>query len=183
MSNNLILIGLLLGLDSLAVGTGLGAAVPERNRRLWLALSFGLCDGLATLIGLIIDMDRVRSSLEWCEWLGPAAVAGYGLYVLYLAWHCQNLAANPGAARWLAFGLPLCLSLDNLVTAGAGTAASGVPAVLLALTFGLISGGMASLGMWAGAALGTRVRLGAGWIGGAVLILVAVGLVLKESVS
>jgi putative Mn2+ efflux pump MntP len=180
MSNNLIFIGLLLGLDSLTVGTGLGAAIPDRSRRCRLALSFALCDGLASLIGSIIGLDRLRSSLEWGEWLGPAAVACYGLYVLWLTWRCRDLATNPGAGRWLVFGLPICLSLDNLV-AGMGTNASGVWAVLVALVFGVLSGGLALLGMGIGSALGARSGSRAGWLSGALLILVAGGLILKEA--
>jgi manganese efflux pump family protein len=197
MSNNLIFIGLLLGLASLAVGIGLGAVIPDRNRRGWLALSFALCDGLASLIGSLVGIDRLRSSLSsslpWGEWLGPLAVACYGLYVLYLTWRCMNPAnpttnptnpANPatnfGAARWLVFGLPICLSLDNLV-AGVGTEASGMSAVLAALAFGVVSGGLALLGLGVGSALGARGRFRAGWLGGALLILVAGGLVLKEA--
>ena len=101
MSTNVAIIGLLLGLDSLAVGIGLGAVIPEWRRRCRLAFSFAVCDGLASLIGSTVGLDRLGSALLWGEWLGPAAAASYGLYVLYLTWRCQDLTTNPGTARWL----------------------------------------------------------------------------------
>jgi putative Mn2+ efflux pump MntP len=180
MSTNVAIIGVLLGLDSLAVGMGLGAVIPDWRRRCRLAFSFGVCDGLASLIGSTVGMDRVGSALLWGEWLGPAAAAFYGLYVLYLTWRCQDLTTNPGTARWLVFALPICLSLDNLL-AGVGTEASGLPAVLGALAFAGMSGALALLGIGAGSALVARVRFRAGWLSGAFLILGAAGLVLKDA--
>jgi putative Mn2+ efflux pump MntP len=138
-----------------------------------------MCDGLAFLIGSLIGMHHLHSSLEWGEWLGPVAVAGYGLYVLYLTWRCQDLSKNLGAGRWLVFGLPICLSLDNLV-AGMGTEAAGVPVVLVALAFGIVSGGLALLGMGVGCSLAARSRFQAGWVSGILLIVAAGGLFLKE---
>jgi len=182
MPSNSILLGILLGLDSLAVGTGLGAAIPDRNRRRWLALSFALCDGLASWIGSGTRLGRFRSSLEWCDWVGPTAVASYGLYVLYQALRCKGLAAKPGAGRWLVFGLPVCLSLDNLFT-GVGSELTGASAALIASGFGAISGTMAILGMHAGSVLNARGGIPAGWVGGTLLVLVAGGLFLKESLA
>jgi putative Mn2+ efflux pump MntP len=179
MSISLIYIGLLLGLDSLAVGTGLGAAIQDRNRRRWLALSFALCDGLASWIGTVIGAHSLHSSMEWREWVGPSAVAAYGVYVLFLAWRCQRLTAEP--SRCLVFSLPLCLSLDNL-TVGIGLEASGVPSILVAPVFGLLSGGLALLGLQIGSALSARSRFQPGWLSGVLLLLVAGGLILKEAV-
>src|SRR5712691_5724746 len=130
MSNMLFAIGLLLGLDSLAVCAGLGTLRPNTVRRRWLALSFGVCDGLASLLGSALGVERLRAALAWCEWFGPALVGGYGLYVLYHAWRCQSLERFPSGG-WLAFGLPIGLSLDNLV-AGVGPTGFGLSAVLAA---------------------------------------------------
>lgn len=181
MSSPLLVLGLLLGLDSLAVGAALGAVTPERLRRWRLALAFGLCDGLASFAGWAAGAAEWRDSFGWCEWLGPAAVGGYGLYVLSLAWRTRWLAGT-GADRWLALGLPLGLSLDNLA-AGVGTDASGGSAALAALALGAASGCLALFGLGLGAGLAARVRLRAEWLGGAALLVVALALVCKEAMS
>ena len=87
---------LLLGLDGFLVCLAVGALPARRARRVALPLSLGVCDGLATWVGSAAGMEGVRSALAWGEWLGPAVVAGYGLYVLYLAWRCRGLATGAG---------------------------------------------------------------------------------------
>ena len=180
MLQSRLLLALVLSLDTAAVGVGLGAALPARRRqRLALTLAFALCDGLASYLGWALGL-AWHDAPEGGEWLGPAAVAAYGVYILYLALRSGDLAANPGAARWLAFGLPVCLSLDNLV-AGVATPASAVPAILPALAFGVMSGGLALVGSRVGSAVRARSRFRVRWLGGALLVLFAAGLVLKDA--
>ena len=50
-----LLLGLVLGLDSLRASLGLGVLRRSRARRLMIAVSFGVCDGLAPLLGLCSD--------------------------------------------------------------------------------------------------------------------------------
>jgi putative Mn2+ efflux pump MntP len=182
MSSSIIIVAALLGVDSFIVCVAVGALPRGVAPTRWLALSFALCDGLASLIGSMFGIEVLRTALPWSEWLGPAAVAAYGVYVLYLAWRCHGLTTRAGATRWLVFSLPICLSLDNLV-AGMGTEASGVPAVLTALTFGGVSGGLALLGMVVGSTLGARRVFRAWWLGGTLLILIAGGWFFKEALS
>jgi putative Mn2+ efflux pump MntP len=171
--------GLLLGFDSFLVSLALGA-LPERSvRRNQLALSFGLCDGAATLIGSVVATERLRSILDWSNWLGPAAVACYGAYVLFLAWRCKNVSTQLASTRWIAFGLPLCLSVDNLIT-GLGGQAAGAP-ILTAAAYGVISGGLAMFGMVVGSYLPGRSRFGVGWTGAMLLLIAAATLALKET--
>jgi putative Mn2+ efflux pump MntP len=180
MLNELLVLGLLLGFDSLTVGVGLGAALSARRQRVALALAFGLCDGSASFLGWALGFGW-HDSTEWGEWLGPAVVAGYSIYVLALAWHSRRLA-EARAGGWLALALPLCLSLDNLA-AGVGPDASAATAALTALAFGAVSGGLALLGLHLGTALAARARVRAEWLGGAVLLTVALALMCKEMLS
>jgi putative Mn2+ efflux pump MntP len=173
MQPSLVTVGVLLGLDSFVVAAALGAAGPPLNRR-WLAAAFGMCDGCASLLGWAIDMQRLRSSWAWCEWLAPIAVCGYSLYVLCLAWKCQRLAQVPKAG-WLPFGLPVCLSLDNLVT-GIGADVAGGPALMAALVLGLLSGYLAFVGLRLSAVLAGWAPARAEWLGGLLLILTAIAL-------
>ena len=182
MFTGLAFLGLSLGLDSFAVGIGLGAAAPEASRHRWrLACAFGLCDGLASFLGSLAGMDAVRSFAEASDWLGPIAVAVYGLFVLCLAFQSRRLADIPRLGTWGAFVIPVCVSLDNFVV-GVGPDASTTSAGLIALGLGVVSGCLALLGMYLGSALARRVTgtLRAEWLGGSLLILVAVALMCKE---
>jgi putative Mn2+ efflux pump MntP len=176
MIATLLILSLLLGLDSFAVGASLGTLQPSPSRRRWLAASFGLCDGLAGLVGSFINLGAFSSSaLASSEWLGPAAVGGYGLYVLYLSWRSRRLWRDTTvpAQNWFMFWLPLCLSLDNLA-AGATLGDLGLPAVLAAVTMAAVSGLMACAGLRLGHAIGRRLPIGADIVGGSALVTLAV---------
>jgi putative Mn2+ efflux pump MntP len=179
MLQSRLLLALVLSLDTAAVSVGLGAALPARRCQR-LALAFALCDGLASYLGWALGL-AWHDAPEWGEWLGPAVVAGYALYVLALAWHSRRLA-EARAGGWVALALPLCLSLDNLA-AGVCPEASAGTAALTALAFGAASGGLALLGLRLGTALAAGARVRAEWLGGAVLLTVALALVCKEMLS
>jgi putative Mn2+ efflux pump MntP len=180
MHFSLVVAGLLLGLDSFLVSVPLGATPLGASHRRWLALAFAVCDGLASFLGWFGGMAEWRTSLLFGDWLGPVAVGSYGIYVLALAWHSRRLA-NASRGSWLAIGLPLCLSLDNLAAGvGADGTAAG-SAALAALATGAASGCLALVGMGLGAALTKRIRLRAQWLGGAALVAVALILLCKEA--
>jgi len=143
-----------------------------------LAGSFAVCDGVATWVGFQLGGGNTGNSS--IGWLGPAAVATYGVYVAILTRHSANLAQVPRSTSWLLFGLPLCLGLDNLVV-GMQLKATGESPLPTALVCGAMSGGLALTGLWIGALMRSR-----GWFpvarhGDIALILVAGVLVLKES--
>jgi putative Mn2+ efflux pump MntP len=180
MSSSIVLFGLLLGLDSLVVSVGLGAALPDRNCRRGLALSFALCDGIASWLGSMTWMDGVRQRLESYSWLGPAAVAVYAAVVLWVALRFRRQVRSTGLARWVTWMLPICFSLDNLAAGAAGGASAA--AALTAVALGTISGAMSLAGGNLGVALTRRApsTLRIEWLGGAVLVATAVVLFSME---
>ena len=154
--------GLLLGLDSLVVSFAIGLTLGRVY--CWLPLAFAVCDGLASWAGAALGLNL--QLLGGMSWLGPAVVAGYGLYVLILARTATRLANN----AWIVVVLPVCLSLDNLV------ASSSFPFAVtpsVAVVLGGLSGVMALAGLAVGAAVAGRAGRRAGWLGGAALLGVA----------
>lgn len=145
MTGMILLLGLTLALDSFAVSASVGSAGLSRSRHFSLPLAFGICDGLASLIGATFEFGPNTGSIRWIPWIGPLMVATYALYVLLLA----RLTLSLGRGRdshMLVFGLPLCLSLDNLFTGGR-LIASGLPTTVTAVLFGLLSGLFAFAGL------------------------------------
>ena len=153
MIHVILLLGFALALDSFAVSASVGAAGLSRSRHLGLALSFGICDGLASFFGAMLGLGADDISEQWLHWIGPLAVAAYALYVLLLT-KLTLSASTSMNARWLVFGLPLCLSLDNFLTGGRLNGLE-LPAPVVAMVFGLCSGLLAfaglRLGGWASA--------------------------------
>ncbi len=149
----ILLLGLALALDSFAVSASVGATGLSRSQHLRLSLAFGICDGLGSLFGTMLEIGPNDSANRWLLWIGPLTVAAYALYVLLLAKLTLSLGSRSGS-RWLVCGLPLCLSLDNLLVGGR-LGALGLPAPVTAVLFGLCSGLLAFAGLrlgWSGAA-------------------------------
>jgi putative Mn2+ efflux pump MntP len=93
--------------------------------------------------------------------------------ILYLSWAERSVedAVNDGA--WMIFGLPLSLSLDNLV-GGAGLGASGFPALLSAILIGTICSTLSFAGLFLGGRGRSLVPQRASMISGVWLVTLAV---------
>jgi putative Mn2+ efflux pump MntP len=159
-----------LALDGFVVCTGLGPLQSTRRAQWLLSAAFGLCDALAMVIGATIATECMKSAVSSVDRIAPILIAGYGLYVLALAWSGRAIARG----GVFVFLFPVLMSLDNF-TAGLATANS--PTILvLAFTMALTSGAMAYLGLRLGAALHERLHLSPAPFVGIGLILVAAGL-------
>jgi putative Mn2+ efflux pump MntP len=167
-------LGFLLGLDSLRASLALGASPMGRGRRVRIALTFGLCDALAPLLGLALGQAFVSKVAPWAKHCGVLALAGYGASLLFAAPRTAADAEPPvgDGGRFLPIGLPVVLGLDNLI-AGFGLGTLGPPVVLSAAVLGVISGLMSLLGLCMGQAAGDVVPESAGRLGGGALISVA----------
>ena len=114
-------------------------------RQAQIVLAFGLCDGLAPLLGMLIGQSLVRFVGAWTEYLGPIVLGVYGAYVIYVARRYEGKeASEPGG--WIVLGIPLSLSLDNLI-AGASLGVLGFPLLLSIIVIGGISALMSLAGL------------------------------------
>jgi putative Mn2+ efflux pump MntP len=174
----LLLLGFALSLDSFRVSLGLGTLKLSRLRQLQIVIAFGVCDAIAPLIGLLIGKSLLQAIGPWVEHLGPLLLCAYGVYVIYIAKRCAGSETGE-TDRWMVLGLPLSLSLDNLI-AGTTLGMIGFP-VLLSVT---IIGAMSSLFALAGLRLGRTavnlLRFRADLIGGVVLIFIALSFVVED---
>lgn len=171
----LLLLAFALSLDSFRASLGLGATRPRPARVLMYALAFGVCDALAPLLGLLMGQSLAGLVGAWGGWLGPLLLGGYGVYVTLVTLRCAGRAEEAGG--WVVWGLPLTLSLDNLV-AGASLGMIQFPLVLTVLVIGAASALMSLLGLKLAGAAVTRLRVRTELVGGVCLVLIAVSLAL-----
>lgn len=119
---------------------------PLSKRR--MAVTFGTCDGIATLVGAALGSLVFPVSAAWFHEIGPVLVALYGMYVLATSvgglWHMPNNRAL--------YFLAMMLSLDNFI-AGSAVGGLSVSSAALAAMAGFISGVMAFAGCSLGAVL------------------------------
>lgn len=173
----LLLLGLILGLDSFRVSLGLGALKLRPGRQVQIALAFGLCDGIAPLIGLKVGHSLVEFIGHWANYLGALVLGVYGLYVLYMA---RRVEESVESRPWLVFGLPVSLSFDNFA-AGVALGTLAFPSLFSAAVIGAVSGLMSLAGLRLGRLVGNYLPLKAELVGGVALILIAVAVALDMS--
>ena len=141
-----ILLGIALGLDSFRASLAMGASGLAGARWWRVSLAFATCDGVAPLVGLALGRATADGVAEWSGWVAPALLIGSGACVLFKP---PEDGPERSSSGWAVFGMPLCLSLDNLV-AGVGLGALGTPVVPSAVVIGVLSGVMSLLGLAVG---------------------------------
>ena len=146
-----IFLGLALGLDSFRASLAMGSSGLGAARAFRVALAFGVCDGAAPLVGFALNRTTAAYFASWSELIAPAVLIGFGAYVLLK--RLEDEEAEPEGG-WAVLGVPLCLSLDNLV-AGIGLGTLSLPVVPSAILIGALSGAMSLAGL----ALGRLGRL------------------------
>jgi putative Mn2+ efflux pump MntP len=174
----LLLLGFALSLDSFRVSLGLGTLKLSRLRQLQIVIAFGVCDAVAPLIGLLIGQSLLKIVGPWVEHIGPLLLCAYGFYVIYIAKRCAGSEAGE-TDRWMVLGLPLSLSLDNLI-AGTTLGMIGFPIVLSVIIIGAMSSLFALVGLQLGKTAVNLLPFRADLIGGVVLIFIALTFVVQD---
>jgi putative Mn2+ efflux pump MntP len=142
----MVLTAFLLALDSAIVAVALSPLLKFGTARLRWAAFFGVCDGLAVVIGAACGM----TSGAFSHVAGPLVVLCFGVYCLVAA--CWNTFR---ADLRLALLLPVLMSLDNLAY-GAKIESPGAGLFSSALISGVASFVMALGGFHLGGLMKTR---------------------------
>jgi putative Mn2+ efflux pump MntP len=129
----LVTLGFTLSLDNFRTSLVLGALKPSLRTSLQTSLIFGLWDGFAPLVGLILGHVLSARINDTADMIAAAGLAAYGLFVLVRALLTPE-HADPDL-RWARRGLPVPLSIDN-VAAGASLALAGYSPWLAPVLFG-----------------------------------------------
>jgi putative Mn2+ efflux pump MntP len=176
---NVVLYGVLSGLDNLVVSSGYSVLELSRKRCAWLVAMFGLFEAIMPVIGSLLGQELRGTTAEVAEWLSPIFVGLCGLLVLLGVWKAPQ-ALRAVNNRGMVFLLPLVMSLDNL-SAGVALGATGVPWSAIALVTGGISACMALIGVCIGQFLRDRMPRRAPFIAGVWLCFFVVLSALRET--
>jgi manganese efflux pump family protein len=166
-------LGFVLSLDNFRVSIALGTVPFGLKRAVQVALTFGLWDAVMPLIGLVIGREIGESIGNVAEWVGAAALGGYGLYLVISA--LRHPEPDELDQPWALFGIPLTLSLDNLL-AGASLGIVGLSPWFSAAIFGAITAVMSLIGLQLGRAAARLIRIRSDLVSGITLIIAAVAL-------
>ncbi len=171
----LLALGFVLSLDNFRVAVALGALRFSWRRAMQVAVTFGFWDGVTPLAGLLLGHYFGRTMGVVADYLGPTVLGVYGLYLIVHALRTEE--PEEVDDRWALFGIPLSLSIDNLI-AGAGLGLLRFPPVFSAATFGSITALMAFVGLCLGRVFGRLIPIRMDLLSSIALIVVAVLLAL-----
>jgi putative Mn2+ efflux pump MntP len=139
----LLSLGFTLSLDNFRSSLVLGGLKPTFRQSVKTSAIFGIWDGIAPLVGIFLG-EFLSSKIA-----GPAetiAMIGLGAYGVFLI---ARAVISPERAdpdlRWARFGLPLPLSVDNIV-GGTVLGLAGYSPWLAPILFAVITFGMSVAG-------------------------------------
>jgi putative Mn2+ efflux pump MntP len=170
MLGDLLILGFTLSLDNFRTAIALGALRLGWRRSAQVAAVFGFWDGVAPLLGILIGSYSSQKIGETAEYLGAIALGAYGLYLVIRAW--LTPAPEEMDERLALFGLPLPLSLDNIV-AGTSLGLLGFAPWVAAPLFGAITAVMAFAGLQVGRATASVIRIRSDLLTGVALVVMA----------
>jgi putative Mn2+ efflux pump MntP len=144
----LLVLAFTLSLDNFRSSVALGTVPFGVRRAVQIALIFGFWDALAPLAGGLLGRYFGDAIGPIADYVGPAVMGAYGLYLLVGA--VRSPEPDELDHPWVTlFGLPLSLSLDNLI-AGTGLGLLGFSPVIPAVIFGAVTAVMSFVGLWLG---------------------------------
>jgi len=170
MLGSLLILGFTLSLDNFRTSIALGGLRLSWRRSVQVALVFGLCDGLAPLVGILIGRYWGETIGETGEYVGAIGLGLYGLYLLIRAWRTET--PEEMERPWAVFGLIIPLSADNIV-AGTSLGLLGASTWLAPLVFGVSTTVMALIGLYLGRSAAGLIRIRPDLLTGVALVVMA----------
>jgi manganese efflux pump family protein len=175
----LLLLGVLAGIDNLQVAAAISVAPLARTRCMLLIASFAFCEIASPLIGVYFAHAlKTRFAISF-EGIGPFVVVACGMAIVWLALRKDDDAEALINSRWTLIGLPISLSFDNLLI-GVSAASLGYPPALAALTIGAISAALCVTGILAGARISRLIPERAELVSGCALIIIAASMWIRS---
>jgi putative Mn2+ efflux pump MntP len=171
MTGELLILGITLSLDNFRTAIVLGALRLTWRHAVQVALVFGFWDMAAPLLGILGGDYFAQTIGPAADYVGAAVLGAYGLYLLVEA----SRTPPPEAfdQRWALFGLPLPLSVDNIV-AGTSLGLLGYSPWLAPPVFGAITALMTFVGLAIGRAAAGLIRVRSDLLTGVALIVMAI---------
>jgi putative Mn2+ efflux pump MntP len=168
MIGSLLILGVTLSLDNFRTAVALGGLGLSWRRSARVALVFGFWDAVAPLVGILLG-DVLA------EYVGAAALFAYGLYLIVQAW--RSASTEELDEHWALFGLPLPLSMDNVV-AGTSLGLLGFSPWIAPPLFGVITAVMTVVGLQVGRAAARLIPIRADLLTGVALVATSIMAVL-----
>ena len=157
MLGNLLIVGFALSLDNFRTAVVLGVGRFSWKRAAQISVTFGFWDGLAPLVGILVGDYLGEKIGSTADYIGASTLAAYGVYLIVQA--LRTPAPEEGLDyRFALFGLPLPLSVDNVV-AGTSLGLLGYSPWLAPPLFAFTTAVLSLAGLQVGRVVGHWIRI------------------------
>jgi putative Mn2+ efflux pump MntP len=171
MIGSVLILGFTLSLDNFRTAVVLGGLRLGWRRAAQVAVVFGIWDGLAPVVGILVGSYLGERIGATADYVGAGALGAYGLYLVVQAWRTPE--PEEPDQRWALFGLPLPLSVDNVV-AGTSLGLLGFSPWLAPALFGVITALMTLVGLQLGRAVAYLIQIRSDLVTGVALVVMSV---------
>jgi putative Mn2+ efflux pump MntP len=176
MIGNLLILGFTLSFDNFRTAIALGPLRLSRREAVKVALVFGLWDGLAPLVGILAGDYLAEAIGSTADYVGAGVMGAFGLFLLVRA-ACTDEPEEEDEQKWALFGLPLPLSVDNVV-AGTSLGLLGYSPWIAPPLLGACTTVVTFVGLWVGRFAASFIRIRADVLTGVALVVMAILLAL-----
>jgi manganese efflux pump family protein len=156
MLNLVFISALLTSIDNLIVCSALSLLPLSREQRRWYAFAFSAAETFAAVAGMSLGAVFWPALLHSADQSVPIILLLCGV-ILALGWFNRDAARLFGRPGMIV-GLPLLMSIDNLV-AGIGLSAAKTPPLATALIIGFAGSIMSCAGLLLGSSLRKLIPL------------------------
>ncbi|MCE3556262.1 manganese efflux pump [Pseudonocardia sp. RS11V-5] len=168
----ILALGFFLSLDNFRSSVALGTVPFGFRRAVQIALVFGFWDFLSPLVGGVLGHYVGDLMGSVAEYVGPVVLGLYGVFLIVTA--LRRPVPEEVDQPWVTlFGMPLALSLDNLL-AGTGLGLLGFSPVVSAAAFGAMTAVMSLAGLCLGRFAARLVPVRTDLVGGISLLSAAI---------
>jgi manganese efflux pump family protein len=171
MFGELLILGTVLSLDNFRTSIVLGGLRLTWRHAARVALVFGFWDAVAPLVGILAGDYFAEAIGSTADYVGAAVLGAFGLYLVVEA--SRTSAPEEVDQQWVLFGLPLPLSIDNIV-AGTSLGLQGFSPWLAPPLFGVITAVMTFVGLGVGRVVAGVIRVRSDLLTGVSLIVIAI---------
>lgn len=170
MIGGLLVLGFTLSLDNFRTAVALGALRLRWRRAVRVALVFGFWDAAAPALGILVGHYLSDAIGSTADYVGAVALGTYGIYLIVEAWRSPE--TEQLSEHWALFGLPVPLSVDNVV-AGTTLGLLGYSPWLAPPLFGTLTAIMTLGGLQLGRVVTHFIRIRPDLLTGVALVVMA----------
>lgn len=171
---SLVLLALAMSTDAFAAAIGKGASLhkPKLSEALRTGIIFGSIETITPLVGWLIGQAAASFVSSWDHWIAFILLLLLGLHMIYAGMQPadEEFEDKPSAHPfWLLAITAFATSIDALAV-GIGLAFIKVNILIAALSIGLATTTMVTIGVMLGRVIGSAIGKKAEILGGIVLI-------------